>query len=62
MYNLPKEERNKMSKLGREHVAKNYNFENFNKTWVDLMLDIHEKEGSWETRKYKKRWVVKEVA
>ena len=62
MYNLSKEERDEMAKLGREHVAKNYNFENFNKTWVDLMSDIHEKEGSWETRKYTKRWVVKEVA
>ena len=62
MYNLPEEERNKMSKLGRDHVAENYNFENFNKTWVDFMLDLHEKEGSWETRKYTKRWVVKEVA
>ena len=36
---------------GREHVV-NYNFETFNKTWVNLMLG-YEEEGSWETRKYK---------
>ena len=62
MYNLSKEEREKMSRLGRDHVIQNYNFENFNKTWVDTMMKIHEEEGSWETRKYNKRWVIKEVA
>lgn len=42
-----------MGRSGREHVIKNYNFENFEKTWVDLMLRIHEEEGSWETRNHK---------
>ena len=29
-----------------EHVLENYNFDTFNKTWVDLMTKIHEEEGS----------------
>ena len=39
----------------------NYNFESFNKTWVDTMTKLHEEEGSWETRKYNNRWTVKEI-
>mgnify|MGYP003136283251 FL=1 len=61
MYNLSNEERKKMGEKGRQHVMKNYNFENFNKTWVDLMTKIHDEEGSWGTRKYTKRWSIKEV-
>ena len=45
------EERRKMGMAGRKHVEKNYNFENFNKTWIELMDKIHETEGSWENRK-----------
>jgi glycosyltransferase involved in cell wall biosynthesis len=33
----------KMSILGREHVRKNYNFENYEKEWVKLMDEIVEK-------------------
>ncbi len=52
MYAMPKEDLEIYGRSGREHVIKNYNFEAFEKTWVDLMLKIHEEEGSWETRKY----------
>jgi len=62
IYNMTKEEREKMGKDGRDHVMKNYNFENFNKTWVDVLTKLHENQGSWETRKYTKRWTLKEVA
>ena len=61
MYNMPEDQRKQMGKLGREHVMKNYNFDNFNQTWVDLLTKIHEEEGSWETRKYSKRWTLKEI-
>ena len=61
MFNLSAQERKKMGNLGREHVLKNYNFQNFNKTWVDIMTKLHEEEGSWETRKYNKSWTIKEV-
>jgi glycosyltransferase involved in cell wall biosynthesis len=50
MMALGKEGRKEMGLKGREHVNKNYNFETFNKQWVDIMTEVHEEEGSWETR------------
>ena len=52
MYSLDKETREVMGRSGRDHVIRNYNFETFNQTWVDIMIKIHEEEGSWETRKH----------
>ena len=52
MYAMSKEDREIYGRAGREHVIKNYNFTDFKKTWVDLMLRIHEEEGSWETRRH----------
>ena len=43
--------RKELGQKGREHVLQNYNFNDFNSKWVKLMSDIHEKHGSWETRK-----------
>tara|TARA_R110001583_G_scaffold6509_9_gene33028 strand:- start:936 stop:2201 length:1266 start_codon:yes stop_codon:yes gene_type:complete len=51
LYLMGPVERNKMGMLGREHVLKNYNFSNFNETWVKQMLQVYEDNGSWETRK-----------
>ena len=50
MFVMTSEERQQLGMNGREHVMKNYNFETFNKQWVDIMTEIHEEEGSWETR------------
>jgi len=64
MYNLWKdkpEEYENLGKMGREHVEKNYNFETFNKQWTDIMLKVHEKHGSWQTRKNYKSWELLEV-
>jgi hypothetical protein len=46
---------------GHKHVTNNYNFENFQNKWVELMLDIHDKEGSWETRKGYNNITFKEI-
>ena len=51
MYTKTPEEREKLGELGQDHISKNYNFENFKEQWVNLMVDIHEKYGSWDTRK-----------
>ena len=50
MFVMTSEERKELGMKGREHVMKNYNFETFNKQWVDIMTEIYEQEGSWETR------------
>ena len=62
MYNLTSEQRDALGKLGRAHVEKNYNFADFKKRWVDIMLKVHEESGSWDTRKNYKGWIMKEVA
>ncbi len=56
MYNMGAEERKKLGAAGREHVMKNYNFENFNKEWIQTMLNLHEENGSWENRKNYTGW------
>ena len=55
------EEYQQWSERGIEHVKKNYNFDNFEKQWVKIMENIHEKHGSWETRKGYKSWELREV-
>ena len=61
MFNMDPKDRRELGKSGREHVLKNYNFSNFQKTWVDEMLRVHDHFGSWETRKNYKAWECKEV-
>ena len=56
MYEMSTAERAKLGALGRQHAMKNYNFDDFNKSWVDLMEQIHEKHGSWKTRRGYKSW------
>ena len=61
MYGMSDEERKELGQKGREHVLKNYNFEDFASKWVDLMDSIHTRYGSWETRKGYKKWHLMEV-
>lgn len=51
-----------MSKLGIKHVKENYNFEKYEKGWVETIDEIIEKHGSWDTRVGYKRWHLMEVA
>ena len=61
-YNLTPKERKEMSQAGRKHVEKNYNFEDYKKRWVELIDDINNRLGSWDTRKGYKPWKIKEIA
>ena len=62
MYNMSQEERDTLGEKGRQHVLKNYNFETFQKQWVDFMTGIYENNGSWEKRKFdNNRWELIEV-
>jgi len=56
IYEMGPEQRAQMGKAGREHVMKNYNFEELLNRWDELLTDIHERYGSWENRKNYKRW------
>jgi glycosyltransferase involved in cell wall biosynthesis len=52
----------KMSIQAREHVMNNYNFEAYTKRWVEIMDDLIERHGSWDSRKLYDRWHLMEVA
>jgi len=62
MYDIGQTERRKMGAAGRQHVLKNYNFNDFNRNWVDLMLEIYEKHGSWNNRSEYSSIIFKEIA
>ena len=59
---MKKEEREELGRKGREHVMKNYNFENYIKKWDEIFMDINQRHGSWENRKNYKSWTFEEVA
>tara|TARA_R110002020_G_scaffold78557_7_gene197491 strand:- start:1588 stop:2847 length:1260 start_codon:yes stop_codon:yes gene_type:complete len=61
MYNCSKGKIKKMGNAGRRHFLKNYSWEKFQKRWPKIMKEVHEKCGSWETRKNHERWSLKEV-
>ena len=61
IYNMSKEERKKLGLRGRNHVLENYNFDKYVLRWDLLLKEIHEKCGSWETRKGYKTWELREV-
>ena len=50
MYDMGPEERAKLGAEGRAHALKEFNFEDFVQRWDDLLTEIHETKGSWETR------------
>tara|TARA_R100000008_G_scaffold35346_1_gene20042 strand:+ start:2351 stop:3610 length:1260 start_codon:yes stop_codon:yes gene_type:complete len=62
MYNMTKEERQALGAKGRQHVMNNYNFDQFQSKWVELIDGVVENYGSWETRVGYDRWEILEVA
>ena len=56
MYDAGRDGRAKIGQQAKKHVSKNFNFANFNNSWVELMSSIYEKHGSWETRKDYQSW------
>ena len=61
MYELNREQRREVGLNGRKHVEKNYNFKDFGERWDKILKSVHEKYGSWNTRKGYKTWEFKEV-
>ena len=60
LYNK-REELADIGMLGRNHVIKNYNFQDFCVKWDELLKSINDRHGSWETRNHYKRWELIEV-
>ena len=58
---LPKQEQRLLGEKGKLHVNKNYSFVKFNESWINLMTSIHEKHGSWDTRRNYKHYKIREL-
>ena len=61
IHNLSREQRKALGKKGLEHVKKNFSFEQYGKSWDRILKEVHEKNGSWETRRNYKSWTLKEI-
>lgn len=60
IHNMTREERKQLGKKGSEFVDKNFNFNKFISRWDNILTDVHEKYGSWSSRKNYKSWNLKE--
>ena len=61
IYEMSEEERRELGKKGREHVLKNYNFENYCNSWEQILTTLHEEMGSWETRRGYQPWEMRKL-
>ncbi len=61
IYKMSEEERQDLGQKGRDHVLKNYNFNAYCRRWDVFLKDVHERHGSWETRKGYKTWHLEEI-
>tara|TARA_R110000824_G_scaffold41357_11_gene123128 strand:+ start:3297 stop:4559 length:1263 start_codon:yes stop_codon:yes gene_type:complete len=62
IYNMSVEEREELGRLGRGHVLKNYNFDDYCQKWDDTLTKVYNEHGSWENRKNYKAWELKKIA
>ena len=61
IHNMTREERKEIGNNGRQHLLKNYNPETLMEQWDKVLSDLHERHGSWESRKFN-TWTLKKVA
>jgi len=62
IHNMSKDERKALGLAGREHVLKNYNYDNYCDKWVEIFDATCEKNGSWENRKNYQPWSFSKVS
>ena len=61
IHGMTREERKEVGNNGRQHLLKNYNPETLMQEWDKVLSDLHERHGSWESRKFN-TWTLKKVA
>ena len=62
MIEMDPEQRKHLGEAGRKHVQENYNFKDFNESWVALVEKLVKEHGSWEDRKKYKAWTLEEMS
>jgi len=61
LYNMTQEERDDLGLKGCKHVENNFNFNRHTAKWRELLKSVHDRHGSWETRKNYNSWELLEV-
>lgn len=61
MLKLSRSQRKEIGLNGRQHVLKNYNFDEFQKRWDELFTKIYNEKGSWKNRRQYNSWSLEEV-
>jgi glycosyltransferase involved in cell wall biosynthesis len=61
IHNMTSAERKKMGMLGRENILKNFSIDQYVAEWDRILTEVHEKNGSWETRKNYQSWTLKGI-
>jgi glycosyltransferase involved in cell wall biosynthesis len=59
-HNMTREERKALGKKGQEYVLKAFNYDAIISSWDKIFKEVHERCGSWETRKNHISWTLKE--
>ena len=60
-YNMPSDKRQELGKLGRDHVLKEYGFDQYERMWKETMDEVIEKNGSWDNRVGYNPWFFGEI-
>ena len=60
IHNMTREERKELGKRGHDYVRQHFSHEQYITGWDRILKGVHEKHGSWETRKNYKSWSIKE--
>ena len=61
IYELSREERTELGRKGRQHIENNYSFEKYCQGWIEIMDEVYEKHGSWESRNNYTPWELREL-
>jgi glycosyltransferase involved in cell wall biosynthesis len=56
VHSMTRAQRKELGLKGAAHCHKNFNFGHFCQRWVEIMEEVHEKHGSWDTRKNYAAW------
>ncbi len=55
------EKRKELGAAGRKHVQENYNFKDFNESWIAFVEKVVKENGSWDERKKYQNWTLEEI-
>lgn len=61
IYEMTPEQRAELGQRGRNHALTSFGFDDYVSKWDETLTSVHEKYGSWSTRKGYKTWELAEV-